>query len=314
MKQVLLGNTGISVSRLCFGTLTMGPLQKNLPLAKGVGLLELAFSLGVNFLDTAELYGTYPYVKEALRLKPDAVVCTKSYSYDIPTAEKSFRLAVEGIGREYIDIYLLHEQESRHTIRGHYEAIEYLLKKKEQGYIGAIGLSTHFIAGVEGANHYPELGVVFPLINKDGVGIADGGQDDMMAQIHKAHALGKGIIAMKPLGGGHLIAHRNQALSYILQEPSIHTIAIGMQTEAEVYYNCAVFSGEQPDPKWEVETQRAPRKLFIQDWCEGCGRCVQRCKNKAMRLIDGKAVVDETKCALCGYCAKTCPQFCIKVI
>ena len=108
MKVVPLGNTGISVSRLCFGTLTMGPFQSNLSVVQGAALFERAFSYGVNFLDTAEIYGTYPHVKEALRLKPDAVVCTKSYSYDIKTAEASFKNAVEGIGREYIDIYLLH--------------------------------------------------------------------------------------------------------------------------------------------------------------------------------------------------------------
>ena len=127
------------MSRLCLGTLTMGPLQRNLPLAQGVGLLESAFSQGVNFLDTAEIYGTYPYVKEALRIKPDAVVCTKSYSYDTATAEVSFRTAVEGMGREYLDVFLLHEQESMHTIRGHWQAIEYFLKKKAARVYRRIG-------------------------------------------------------------------------------------------------------------------------------------------------------------------------------
>jgi len=311
---VPLGNTGIAVSRLCFGTLTMGPLQKNLPLKEGAGLLELAFSLGVNFLDTAELYGTYPYIKEALRIKPDAVVCTKSYAYDKKTAEQSLQNALKGIGRDYIDIFQLHEQESCHTIRGHYEAIEYFLRMKEDGVIRAVGLSTHFVAGMEGANRYPELSVVFPLINSTGIGIADGTKEQMMAEIQKAHALGKGVMAMKPLGGGHLRMDREKALAYLLNEPAIHSIAIGMQTEAEVRYNCAVFDGKTPDPQWVEQTSTMPRSLLIHDWCEGCGRCVARCKNNALRLVEQKAVVDHTKCVLCGYCAKTCPQFCIKVV
>ena len=58
MDIVQLGNTGINVSRLCFGTLTMGPLQCNMSVTKGVELIERAFSNGVNFLDTAEIYGT----------------------------------------------------------------------------------------------------------------------------------------------------------------------------------------------------------------------------------------------------------------
>lgn len=302
------------VSRLCFGTLTMGPLQRNLPLPIGAGLLEYAFSLGVNFLDTAELYGTYPYIKEALRVKPDAVVCTKSYAYDAKTAEESWRKAVQGIGREHIDLFLLHEQESAHTIRGHWEAVEYFLKRKREGLIGAVGLSTHYVAAVAGANERPELEAVFPLYNVAGIGIADGTAQEMLCEIRAARARNKGVFVMKPLGGGHLIGERARALRCVLDEPAIQSVAVGMQSTAEVAYNCAVFSGEEPDAALADSIASQPRRLLVQDWCEGCGRCVARCKNRAMALVDGKARVDKEKCALCGYCAATCPQFCIKVI
>ncbi len=314
MKYVALGRTGITVSRLCFGTLTMGPLQRNLPLSQGVQLLECAFEHGVNFLDTAEIYGTYPYVKEALRIAPQTVVCTKSYSYDAKTAEKSLKLAMDGIGREYIDLFLLHEQESVHTIRGHYEAIEYFLKKKEEGLIGAFGLSTHFVAAVEASLRYPEIEVIHPLINMTGVGIADGTRDMMLAAIQKAKAQGKGIFAMKPLGGGHLIAKREEAMQFMLNQACIDSIAMGMQTIPEVHYNCAVFSGETPDSELAVEIGLQSRRLMIHDWCEGCGACVKTCKNHALTLDGGRARVDAEACVLCGYCARVCPQFCIKVI
>lgn len=314
MQYRNLGDTGILVSRLCFGTLTMGPLQQSLPLQTGAGLLELAFSFGVNFVDTAELYGTYPYIREALKSKPDAVICTKSYSYDIKTAEESFRGAVEGLGREYIDMFLLHEQESEHTIRGHYEAIEYFLKRKEEGLIGAVGLSTHYVAGMRGASMYPELQVVFPLINVSGVGIADGTKEEMLTEMELAHAQGKGVFAMKPLGGGHLLPRREEALAYLLGQPCVQSVAVGMQTPEEVRYNCAVFSGEQPDEALAQSIGAQPRRLMIHDWCEGCGACVLRCRNGALRLVEGKAEVNRALCALCGYCASACPQFCIKVV
>jgi ferredoxin len=42
--------------------------------------------------------------------------------------------------------------------------------------------------------------------------------------------------------------------------------------------------------------------------CEGCGACVQRCPNKAIRLDgSGVAVVDHEVCLTCGYCAPACP-------
>lgn len=314
MDKVLLGKTGISVSRLCFGTLTMGPFQRSLSVSEGAALMERAFANGVNFLDTAEIYDTYPYVKQALKIKPDAVVSTKCYAYDRTTAERSFKLAVEGIGREYIDIFMLHEQESEHTIRGHREAVEYFLEMKERGYIGALGLSTHHVACMKAAQKYPEFEVLFALINKNGIGIADGTSDEMLSQIKDAHAVGRGIMAMKPLGGGHLIADREACFDYILKKDCIDTVAIGMQSIAEVDYNCAVFSRKKPSEETAIATKRARRRLLIQEWCGGCGKCVQVCKNHALRLENGRAVVDDDKCALCSYCARACPQFTIKVI
>lgn len=309
-----LGKTGKTVSKLCFGTLTMGPFQRDLSVPEGAALFERAFGHGVNFLDTAEIYETYPHVREAVRMKPDVVVCTKSYSYDAATAEASFRKAVEGIGREYIDVFLLHEQESAHTIRGHREAIEYFLKKKEEGLIGAVGLSTHYVRCMEAAIRHPEFDVLFPLINKKGVGIADGTPDDMLSVIRRAHELDMGIIAMKPLGGGHLIEEREEALDYVLGLDCIDTVAIGMQSLDEVDYNCARFSGEVPDPELSERLGRVRRRMLIQEWCRGCGTCVSACRNHAITMVDGIARIDYTKCATCGYCARACPEFNIKVI
>lgn len=310
-----LGNTGIEVSKLCFGSLTMGPFQRDLTPAEGAELFERAFSHGVNFVDTAEIYGTYPHVREAVKLKPDLVVCSKSYAYDRAGAEASLKKALEGIGRDYIDVFLMHEQESEHTIRGHMEALEYYIEMKRRGYIRAVGLSTHYIACMDGAIKRAELDVLFPLINKKGFGIADGTAEEMLKRIKTAHALGRGIIAMKPLGGGHLIGEREEALDYILGlDDCIDTIAIGMQSLNEVEYNCARFSGESPDAELSETLRRTKRRLLIQEWCEGCGVCVSACHNHALSISDGRAVVDTDKCALCSYCARVCPQFTIKVI
>lgn len=309
-----LGGTGIKVSRLCFGSLTMGPFQCALSPLRSAELFERAFSYGVNFIDTAEIYGTYPHVREAVRLKPDVVICTKSYAYDRRGAEQSFKKAVDGIGREYIDIFLLHEQESEWTIKGHSEALDYYIEMQRRGYIGAVGLSTHYIRCMDGALKHPELSILFPLINMSGIGIADGSSEDMLRRIRAAHAGGRGIIAMKPLGGGHLIAQREAALDFILSLDCIDTIAIGMQSIAEVDYNCRRFMGQTPEPALASRIDSVQRRLLIQDWCEGCGRCVSACRNHALSLKDGRAAVDHSKCALCGYCARACPQFNIKVI
>ncbi|WP_422449423.1 aldo/keto reductase, partial [Thermoanaerobacterium sp. DL9XJH110] len=81
--------------------------------------------------------------------RTDYTISTKTYAYTEEMAENSLHKAMKEIGTDYIDIFLLHEQESIHTIRGHYPAIEYLLKAKEAGKIRALGISTHKIAGAK---------------------------------------------------------------------------------------------------------------------------------------------------------------------
>ena len=73
MRMNPLGRSGLTVSRMCFGTLTMSPLQQNMTPEAGARLLVYAYERGVRFLDTADLYGTYPHIRLALRDAPDYV-------------------------------------------------------------------------------------------------------------------------------------------------------------------------------------------------------------------------------------------------
>ena len=48
--------------------------------------------------------------------------------------------------------------------------------------------------------------------------------------------------------------------------------------------------------------------------CLGFGSCVEACKFGALRVENGVAIVDETKCAGCGKCAKACPKGLIELV
>ena len=305
---------GLKVSRLCYGTLTIGPLQRNLSVAEGGRLLIHALQKGILFFDTAELYGTYPHIRMMLAECPGAVIATKSYAWNRETAEESFAKAAKGIGREYVDIFLLHEQESIHTIRGHWEALEHLIRLKERGLIGAVGLSTHSLDAARAALRFPEIQVVHPLINMRGIGIQGGTRDEMAAAIANLSGAGRGVYAMKALGGGHLIKNRREAIAWTLSLPGVKSVAVGMQSEAEIDYNAALFEGLEPSDDLERATDGTQRRLLVHDWCRGCGCCAEACKSNAICVIDGRAVVDHEKCVRCGYCAAACPDFCIKVI
>jgi aryl-alcohol dehydrogenase-like predicted oxidoreductase len=82
MEYKELGRTGLKVSRLCFGALTIGPLQADLPLDEGVALLKYAAEQGVNFFDTAEIYDSYDYLRLLLRALPnkDIIIATNSFA------------------------------------------------------------------------------------------------------------------------------------------------------------------------------------------------------------------------------------------
>ena len=65
MKKVPLGQTGLTVSVAGFGVLPIGPSQLALPVEEGAAILRYALDRGINFIDTAQYYRTYPYTLRA---------------------------------------------------------------------------------------------------------------------------------------------------------------------------------------------------------------------------------------------------------
>lgn len=339
LGTVDLGNTGLKVSRLCFGTLTMGPLQRNLPLDQGAKLIRRAIRLGVNFFDTAEIYDTYPYIRRALddlehkhRVevssseravqgdeKPEAgvrplVIATKSYAWSREAMQESLDRARRELNLDCIGVFLLHEQESALTLKGHRGAIECLLGAKSRGLVKAVGISTHSVQAVRAASRLPEIDVISPLLNLAGIGIRDGGLRDMLDAVACARAAGKGIYTMKALGGGHLSGEAVRALRFVLGLSEVDSVAVGIQTFEELCMNVLVAMGAPVPAKLAAKVLRRSPELLIEAWCNGCGACVERCGSRALSLQDGRAVVDKDLCVHCGYCGSACPDFAIKIV
>ena len=250
MEYRELGRTGLQVSRLCFGALTMGPLQRGLSPQQGSRILRRAFELGVNFVDTAELYCTYEHIRLALQdyaSERPVVVTTKSYAYSREGMLNSLEKAQKELGPNCLLIFMLHEQESSHTLRGHWPALEVLFEAKKAGVIHAVGVSTHHVEGVRAAGNIPEIDVISPLINSTGIGIQGGNREDMLSAIKGAANLGKGIVAMKPLGAG-IFGRLVLCPGIPARQAEIHSIAVGMKTVQEVENNVAFFQGRRDLP------------------------------------------------------------------
>lgn len=317
LERRQLGRTGIEVSRLCFGTLVMGPLQRNLTAEEGGALLAEAYRRGVNFIDTAELYETYAHIRASIRQSGMIpVIATKSYAFSAEGARYSVHKALEEMELDRLDIFLLHEQESEHTLRGHREALDALLEMKQEGLLRAVGISTHHIAAVRAATVLPEIDVIHPLLNRSGLGICDGTAEEMQQAVQDAHLAGKGIYGMKVFGGGNLLHQWSECLAFALGMEFLDSIAIGMQQVQELESNLEAFCAHTAGRPIPVGTEAIcprPKALHVDFWCEGCGLCVDRCAQRALSLREGKAVPDPDRCVLCGYCASVCPVFALKV-
>lgn len=315
MKMIDWGE-GLQLSQLCFGVLPVGPMQKDVKPAEAGELLLEAFEAGVNFLDTAQSYQTYPHIRYALdRWDGHHIhIASKSSAETYEGMQEAINEALSALNRNRIDIFHLHAARVGPEVfderRG---AVECLQENKEAGTIGRTGISTHSVAAVREAARQEQIDVVFPLINIAGLGILDGDRDDMAQAIAEAAGAGKHLYAMKVYGGGNLLDESHRALQYVLSLDGINIVSIGMVNSKELEVNLGLLEGSV-DEKQLKQTATSSKRLLIAPFCVGCGTCLKSCPNEALYIEDGQCHVDEDRCILCGYCAPSCPEFAIRVI
>ncbi len=316
MKKYSLGKTGIKVTELCFGALPMGPLQANISIEEGAELIRAALERGINFIDTAEAYKTYPHIKKALEgYNKEVIIATKSSAKTYKEMEQSIEYALTSLNRTDIDIFLLHAAKVTPLVfEERAGALQCLKDYKSKGIIRAIGISTHVVEVVRRAAEIKEIDIIFPIINKLGMGIVNGSIDDMINAISEAHKAGKGLYAMKALAGGHLIDQLEESFNFVRDMKVITSIAVGMVNQEELEINLKIFNDEKIPQELLSQKIKPSKRLFVSRFCIGCGTCVKTCPNNALTLENGKAVVDHKLCILCGYCNPVCPEFAIRLI
>jgi len=168
MQYRQFGNTGLSVSRLCLGTMTFG-LQTDAHVAHRI--MDRAADAGVNFIDTADVYPlgakldtvgrTEEVVGEWIKGKRDQfILATKASGVMGPAAwnqgnsRKHLLDAIEAslkrLDTDYVDLYQLHLDDPLTPLDETLEALDIIVKHGKARYIGVSNFLAYRMARMLG--------------------------------------------------------------------------------------------------------------------------------------------------------------------
>ena len=153
MQYTTLGKTGLKVSVAGLGTGGNSRIGQGAGLteAQSVALVHAAIDLGVNFIDTAMVYGTEGILGKAIKGRPrDAVVIsTKSHYSNFdgtnplpPSAVvANLEASLRALDTDYVDIFHLHGLWPKYYDQAMAEVVPALLREKEKGKLRHLAVS-----------------------------------------------------------------------------------------------------------------------------------------------------------------------------
>lgn len=164
VQYVNLGRTGLKVSRLCLGTMNFGPKTTE---ADSFAIMDRALELGINFWDTADVYGWKKgegiteqilgrYFAQGGGRREKVVLATKVYG-DMGDWPNEARLSALHIRRaceaslkrmqtDYIDLYQMHHVWREAPWEEIWQAFEILVQQGKVIYAGSSNFSGWHIA------------------------------------------------------------------------------------------------------------------------------------------------------------------------
>ncbi|MCX2968755.1 MULTISPECIES: aldo/keto reductase [Streptomyces] len=222
MKYTQLGRTGLKVSRLVLGTMNFGPQTDE---AASHAIMDAALEAGVNFVDTANVYGwgenkgrteeiLGSWFAGGMDRRDKVVLATKVYgnmSVDGQSWPNHDRLSAVNIRRavdaslrrlrtDHIDVYQFHHVDRRTPWEEIWQAIDVLV---QQGKILYAGSSNHAGWHIAQANETAARRGSLGLVSEQCLyNLAERRAE--MEVIPAARAYGLGVIPWSPLHGGLL--------------------------------------------------------------------------------------------------------------
>ncbi len=175
MQHTRLGRTGLSVSRLCLGTMTFR-LQCDEDTSRSI--LDASADAGITFLDTADVYpvggdGTSVGRTEEIigrwlpKRRDDVIVATKCFGpmssrpWDWGNSRKHVMDAIDAslrrLGTEYVDLYQLHGPDPNTPIDETLEALDAVVRSGKVRYVGCSNFLAYRLARAIGRSEARDL-------------------------------------------------------------------------------------------------------------------------------------------------------------
>lgn len=318
MKNVTLGNTGITAVQNGFGAL---PIQR-VPMDDAVRILRKAYKGGMRFFDTARAYSdSEEKLGEAFGNgyldRKDIIIATKTPAKTPEDFRRDLETSLDKLKTDYVDIYQFHlmgECWKPGQDNGMYEC---MLEAKRQGKIRHIGGTAHKL-GV--AREIAESGL-YETLQYPISYLADEKEIELIRLCQKRNV---GVICMKGLAGG-LITDSKAAMAFIGQFDGVMPIW-GIQRESELD---EWLSYMDDTPLMDEEISGFIKKEQDElkgEFCRGCGYCmpcsvgieINQCNRMSLmvRRAPSAGWLSEhwqnemekiNNCIGCGACLPKCP-------
>jgi predicted aldo/keto reductase-like oxidoreductase len=246
---VMLGSSGIKATRIAQGTGWNGGGRSSAHSRLGekafVELIRHGLAEGIAFFDTADLYGSQPYLGTALKDVPrdKYIVMSKIWPrkeyWNSPSGgaiEEVNRFRKE-LNTEVLDICLIHCMTDGEWPQTFERIRDELSEMKQKGAVRAVGVSCHDHEALKVAAAHPWVDVVLARINNVGKGAQmDVPPEEVAPVLKQARANGKVVLGMKIFGAGKLVKpeQKDASLKYVLQNELVDAITVGMMRPKEV--------------------------------------------------------------------------------